>query len=106
MTSARGAATAHAYNPGPVTAPVIDLPANEVRTTAGAPCRWREGQMVALLIIHLAVRGLFLLITPAGASNDVSNWLAVAAALRNGENPYVTTPFLNHPPFWMQWIFV
>lgn len=42
---------------------------------------------------------------PAAICYDLRAWSAVARRLAAGENPYVSTDFLNWPPLWMQLIF-
>lgn len=70
--------------------------------------RWYlEPALVAAVAVHTATRVIFLLIKPAAAvSADVEAWARVAAAMRAGENPYVTTNILVHPPFGMQLVFL
>ena len=52
------------------------------------------------------VRILFILTTwGARRSNDIYAWIDVGNRLLAGVNPYAATSYLNHPPFWMQYIF-
>ena len=59
-----------------------------------------------LVGVSLAARFAFLAWKAPGAiSYDLRAWSAVARDLAAGENPYVTTDFMNWPPLWMQLIF-
>jgi len=56
--------------------------------------------------VSLGVRLAFLTWKdPSAISWDLHAWSDVARRLAAGENPYVTTDFLNWPPVWMQLIF-
>jgi hypothetical protein len=61
---------------------------------------------LAIVIIALTARLLFLAFLPAGAySDDVASWINIDRILSAGGNPYNLTDQLNWPPFWVQVIF-
>jgi len=56
--------------------------------------------------VSLCARLAFLTwMDPDAISADLRHWSAVARRLAVGENPYVSTDFLNWPPLWMQLVF-
>lgn len=66
----------------------------------------RARDLLSIIGVALAARVAFLLCKDPGAvSYDLRAWSAVARRLAAGENPYLTTDFMNWPPFWMQLIF-
>ena len=82
------------------------MPVSE--STDQSPVRWwAEPACWGLLAAHLLARLLFLAIKPVTAvSVDIAAWNRVAAAMRAGNNPYLSTDVLVHPPFGMQVVYV
>ena len=63
--------------------------------------------IAALAGITAAIRLVIAAILPARAlSEDIHIWQTVTAILMRGDNPYVETPLLFYPPFWMQVLYV
>lgn len=54
-----------------------------------------------LAFILLLTRTVGIALTGEVASQDMSYWKIVTAVLARGGNPYIETPYLNWPPFWM-----
>ena len=70
-------------------------------TVAVPDIRRRRLDLVVVLAAAWFARAVFIVVVPARAhSVDVDGWLRVAAELRSGANPYVTTHLLNWPPLW------
>src|SRR5580658_1955948 len=68
----------------------------------------RHGGFVLALLLCLtaATRLVWLVILPSDAvSADLLGWKRIASDLLNHINPYVSEPFLNHPPFWTEILF-
>ena len=58
--------------------------------------------LIFLILLLITTRAVVIALTMDSiASQDMEYWNIVAASLRAGENPYVTTHFLNWPPLWM-----
>ncbi len=58
--------------------------------------------LIFLTLLLIATRAAVIALTSSTiASQDMDYWVTVAASLRAGQNPYVTTHFLNWPPLWM-----
>mgnify|MGYP000611686253 CR=1 FL=1 len=63
--------------------------------------------VAGIVLAALAARVLFLLLIPSTAvSVDMHSWERVVEHLDRGANPYVSTRWLNWPPFWMQVLYL
>ena len=83
------------------------FPAGSVTRSPASPVQKALAGAALALLIGLALRVLFILVTPADVySADMSAWQTVVGLLRHGQNPYQATRFLSWPPFWMQILFV
>lgn len=77
-------------------------------TPASPAVVWRRKleQVLLVVLVAAAARVAFIALTPGLASVDLKlNWTTVAEVLARRQNPYNTTPFLNWPPLWMQFIY-
>jgi hypothetical protein len=64
--------------------------------------------LLILLLVTLAVRGIFALWLPTSVrSIDMKDWHFVAIQLANSNNPYASDDYqlLNWPPFWMEMLY-
>jgi hypothetical protein len=74
---------------------------------SGVTAAWRNRSLplpardlLAVLGCSWAVRAAVIATWPASAhSDDLTSWMTVAAQLRQGANPYVTTTIVKWPPF-------
>jgi len=60
-----------------------------------------------IIIITVISRGLVILFLPQSSfSYDLKTWNIVSKCFTLGQNPYISTKYVNWPPFWMQIIFI
>ena len=63
-------------------------------------------KIIPLILISLVIKLFIIYIKPQSlASIDLIRFDKVIAELKINNNPYVTTNYLNYPPFWLQFLF-
>lgn len=73
----------------------------------GSKTRGARFELLLLLILAAATRLAWLAILPSQAvSLDLLTWKWVAIDLLNNINPYAAPPWIYHPPFWTEVIFL